>query len=493
MNITNEKIKIFDLDYFLISLNSFKYRLAFCLLLTCLGFIVFSIIASNQLTDTAYFGGDTFEYQSMGVNFALGHGMHRMGDAEKFETYKFDSKDSFFYEENFQNRLFVNTFRTPIYPLFLGFTYKIFGISPLLVKYIQLFLLAIVAGFLPFIGYYYWGKLGFISGIIAAPIYLATSYTIALTLMTEALISFVLFLIIICYMFYQSKQTKLSAALLGVILGLGLLTKGSLIFIPFILLVYLFIRFYKDRNKIDLKNLPIIFTSLILTILPWSIFASYHSNSLVILSIQANTILLETNNEDCIDGDWHPYFRVQGKDDRKYLYNRDNMDNYPASYRVVNFYLTNYNLFPKIMLNKIMLGFSTFIFLKISIFIFILGYYSSLLKTRTSTRFYYLLSSVLIIICFAILNRFEINPITEEHIFPLLFILIIPPILFLKNIQIRIPEIMITFFVNFILLTIIFFGDPRYVGVMNFVFILSGVYYLIDYIFNFQKEITYLE
>ena len=45
--------------------------------------------ARTDMKDTAFFGSDTWEYQSMGVNFAKGHGIQKFGSLESFKTYNF--------------------------------------------------------------------------------------------------------------------------------------------------------------------------------------------------------------------------------------------------------------------------------------------------------------------------------------------------------------------------------------------------------------------
>ena len=44
---------------------------------------------ASGFSDTAYFGGDTLEYQSTAVNFAKGHGIVKIGNIEDFECYEF--------------------------------------------------------------------------------------------------------------------------------------------------------------------------------------------------------------------------------------------------------------------------------------------------------------------------------------------------------------------------------------------------------------------
>ncbi|HHZ65847.1 MAG TPA: hypothetical protein EYN51_10220, partial [Flavobacteriales bacterium] len=47
----------------------------------------------GEYSNTSYFGGDEYGYQSMGVNFTYGHGIQKLGGLEEFETYKFAPRE----------------------------------------------------------------------------------------------------------------------------------------------------------------------------------------------------------------------------------------------------------------------------------------------------------------------------------------------------------------------------------------------------------------
>jgi len=184
------------------------------------------------MTDTAYFGGDTWEYQSMGVNFAKGHGIQKFGALEPFDVYRFEKITPLpaYYNDFFQSAGEDDIYRTPAYPLFLAMVYKLFGVSPKTAKIFQLFMLVIIAASLPFVGYHYWGKIGFISGIPAGGLYLARNYKLAEQILTEPLIAFTVFLVLVALMIFEYRQRTIPAIILGLTLGVALLVKGSLIF-----------------------------------------------------------------------------------------------------------------------------------------------------------------------------------------------------------------------------------------------------------------------
>jgi len=173
------KLKITDIitiKYYLSLLESKKIRILFCIILLGLYFLFF--IKKSDRIDTAFFGGDTIEYQSMGVNFAKGYGIHKYGGFLKFEEYKFDKIDSTLLT-GFNSAAGKERFlRTPAYPVFLGVIYKIFGVSPKIAKSIQLLMLSIIVAFLPLIGMYFWKHKGYVCGVIAGAIFITYNFSL---------------------------------------------------------------------------------------------------------------------------------------------------------------------------------------------------------------------------------------------------------------------------------------------------------------------------
>jgi len=96
-----------------------------------------------------------------------------------------------------------------------------------------------------------------------------------------------------------------------------------------------------------------IILSLVIIILPWTLYMSYKSEHFVFLSPQGYSLLLDDNNEQCVDGMWHP----EWKENEYSFYNTDGIDNQYAINKVINFYWHNPNLFPRCMVNKFLKGF----------------------------------------------------------------------------------------------------------------------------------------
>ena len=537
--------------------NNKRFRIILVLALIIIYYIIFSQKAS--FTDFTNFREDYMMYQSVGVNFAKGHGIQKFGGIEKFKEYKFYSNTPY---RNFTVKHFYEIggcdffFMTPGYTLFLGIIYKIFGVSPLIVKYIQLLLLIIVAAFLPLIGYHLWKYSGFVSGLIASPLYIAFNYKISEGIMTESLVTFFIFLIVISFIYFKSKKNLLSSVILGIILGLSVLVKGTLIFIPFLFFLYLLIKFYKTNTKKILKSLLVIITTFILTILPWSIYANikishsiisakqiktiisnnaiYRDNkislldslsiqnktdnklfeisravlsddtlseqakdfffdafindSFIILSAQGKSVLLDGHNEFVVNkGKAEPEWR----DDKNCFYNNDKMKASSSIIRVINFYKHYPNLILKLIKKKIVISFSFFKFFWLILAIFIIESYGFFINKYFKNKLFYLLFTILTIPIFFL--PFYYNVTNNNIIY--IFLILIPPVIFTiinkaKHTVFKVPVIFYIIFLNFFLMTIIFYGFQRLIIVINFIFVFTSVYYLLKYILITLKRLN---
>lgn len=450
------------------------------LIVSILYFQVFSHQA--DFSDAAYFGGDTWEYQSMAVNFAKGHGIQKFGGLESFETYKFDRQDSAMNAYFFKNKGLFNSYRTPLYSIFLGTIYKVFGISPRIAKQIQLLLIILISISLPWIGFHYWNKAGLVSGWIAGLLNLTANHDLAQQILAESLFSFLICLTIIAFILYEKFKSCASSSFLGVSVGLALLTKGNLLFVPIFLLGYFLFVFLQIRKKKILIHGSIYLGAFILVIGSWSIFASLKTDSFIVLSTQAETVLLDCNNEFCLDGGWHPEWKV-GKSKTSF-YANDQMEGSSSTLRVINFYLNHVDIAPRIFYNKVVRGFDSFTFLLLAMLsIVLLGVEKSFSSFRLppSVKFFGIVPFFIITSSFLILNDFGLFKnsflIPGYIIVAVIFIFLITQLR--EKFRAHTPFIMIALLLNFLIMTLISFGEPRYVRVIDFLFILWGIYGLI--------------
>jgi 4-amino-4-deoxy-L-arabinose transferase-like glycosyltransferase len=341
-----------------------------CLLVFGMAFRYIHHKNKRLITDTAWFGGDVWEYQSLAVNLIRGHG-YQAGGIEEFSVYRFDPDrkrnryDSMHYPphggtprtfyENFLTVKKYSFYRTPGYPFFLATVYCLFGIHPAAVYIAQMVLLALTAALLVWISFYYWGNIGLLSGVLASYGYLRYFLPSPMEIMTECVILSSLAVWVVVLIFWESKPNPFRSFVLGAASAVLLLIKGSNILIPFFFLLFLILQFKRVNRPLVLGSLYCL--GCVLTLLPWSAYATVKNGSLIVLSTQT-TIFLDSNNEDTLkDGDWHATWRKEKSGDPSYFYNRVN-DKKGSSFSVVSHFLRqNIKKVPRMWLLKIRLGF----------------------------------------------------------------------------------------------------------------------------------------
>lgn len=460
--------------------------------------VFFTIIASvyyavflqiADLKDTAIFGGDTWEYQSMAVNFAKGHGVQKFGALESFSTYKFEMPTVIPpYYDDFIRSGHVTFYRTPAYSLLLGAVYKLFGVSPKIAKGIQLLLLVVIAASLPLIGAHYWGRSGFIGGLGAGAFYLATNYRLAELIMTEALAAFAVFLVLLAFMAYEQRQGITAATALGGSLGFALLVKGTLIFLPLLTGSMILVNAIINRDRKELQRLLVVTVSAIFFVAPWSFYASAQSRSLVILATQGGSQLLSDNNEFCTDGRWHPEWR----DNKNSFYNTDGIDRARYLTKVVNFYWHHPTLLPRCMAAKFMAGFGPLPFLWIFMGLALLDS-----AYRIANRFmqpkpikFYVFAALVPLGALtsatvyhatgrAKIDRWVASGSLMVKLLPLLVIGLVVYLLVTGRVAFRIPRPFWLLWANFLLMTLVFHAEPsvvvksRLIAPVDFLFALT--------------------
>lgn len=445
-------------------------------------YVIYLFIFNSS--NTARFYGDTHEYQSIAVNFAYGNGFP-IYDIFDYEVHKFDTKDKTTFKAYPKHEGF-NFYRTPGYPFLVGSVYKFFGVSPAIIKYLQLLLIVIVASILPFIGGYFWSKKGFYAGLVACFIFSITHYTIAERILTESLIIFWLCLISVVAILYGKQEKIIFSILLGICFGIGMLIKGSLIFIPILFIVSRIHILYKKNKYIQLILITV-FT--IAPVLPWSVYVSDKIGTFTLLSTQTEEVLLDGNNEYCAkSGLWSPEWE---KNPDSY-YNNDNQQLSPIK-RVIDFYLTHPDLIINSFINKIYSGFFVNPFFLIFFLLIIFKYLKESFK---EPKYFYISSTVILAICgisillhLAYAIKFEkilfLNPyISFLEPFSLLMKLLIVLILTFSFIKIysNLPIIFNIVFINFLFLTLLTIGERRYTGTMDFIVIFLSCIIFFQYL-----------
>ncbi len=340
--------------------------LAAAALLTCV-----ALILHRDWPREAWFGGDTWEYHSMGVNFARGHGLVA-GLREPLEDYRFGNPaDSprmieLFSEAGRDPRPY-STYRTPAYPLFLGLVYRLTVPLPERAAQAQVCLLVLVAFAFPVAGLWVAGRPGLWAGALAGAGLLVTGWDMAVGLMTEPLIVLYLFLCFLAFHAVRHNRSTARLVLWGLAAGVAPLVKGSMIFLPTLVFFLEALLWWRCRDLRWRPRLAFV-ASLGLPVVLWSAYVSRIEERPVFLSTQGNAVLLDGNNELCIqDGAWHPeyahpqpFWAADGRDTSDLYYNQAAVREKPVFKKLAGFFSLHWKESPRLLLNKFNRAFERF-------------------------------------------------------------------------------------------------------------------------------------
>ena len=449
----------------------------YCIILLILYSVAF--IGLRNVTDDAWLGGDQWEYQAMAVNFAHGMGL-KMGGILPFDQYKFstldkDEKRFKRYKEKFladgEKGGRDNFYRTPGYPVFLGTLYKLMGVHPGWAKRIQLFLLVLVAASLPALGNALGGRRGFYAGLLGGFLFLAMKSYMGNRILTEALMSFSLFLSLLLWLAFNKHKESIPLAFgFGLSLTWLLLVKGAFIFIPLLFYLYMFLEtFFRKHYK--RKIFYICLASFVLTLLPYSIYASFNAYSVVLLSSQSKVVILDGNNEYSLhSGKWNKEWRTNENSFYNKLIKETGNDS--TLFLLKEFYSKHYKDIPLIIRNKLHDGFRKDFMLEIFvILLFLTNVFVFFRKNYKALGLFAVLSVAGYFVLFYFLRSFFVTGL-------LLFLGTLPLYALDGSILARAssfwknPALMGIFLtiLNFFAITILLFGDLRFLLPVNFIF-----------------------
>lgn len=472
-----------------------KVRIILWIISFILYFSIFYHI--QKFTDSSLLYGDEWEYQSIAVNFANGLGFPQHGCLLNFEDYHFyeGSND---YAAIYTKQNSFDLYRTPVYMLFTGLIYIVFGVHPYTVKLIQLILYIIISCSLPWIGWKYWKKKGYIAGTITGILYLALNFQYAGSILTEPIVSFISFLIIICYTYFEFKRTIFSSCCLGLILGLSWLTKGILMPIAGFVLLLLLIRYFKVKTKQSIRLFVITCLFFVIPIAIYSAYINTRSNKFVLISTQGEAILLDSHNEYMKNGFWAPDWRQYSSS----FYNNDHKNGQSAVGRVLYFYMNNPNMVIKLAKEKIVTGF--FIYHSVWLIVLLLFFenlsiiLNRFLTSKTTQRIKGIAISFLLLFSFAFIvwiiadNVYFISDklllfivFLNKYLFWLLIPLIILMIYNSRKPGIfKIPSIftiILLSFLTMVVLTCLPIRELRFIKVIDFIMLFIAVIYCIHF------------
>lgn len=460
----------------------------------------------EKFDKSVFFGGDTWEYQAIAVNFSKGHGIMRWGGGyEDWETYGFTSGPPQGMENKIKKFSATKTtffYRTPGYPIFMGWIYRVVGVKADVVKKVQLYLLCMVAGSLPLFGLLLFGHLGAISGLLAGFVFLSNSAGMSTLLMAETLTAFWIMVILFTSYAFLKGFSPVIGIVLGAIIGLGLLVKGAIIFIPILFIIYLLMKFIQEKDKEMVISVAALILGLVIVIAPWSYFATKKNGEFVLLSTMGGVLLLDTHNEFTEDGRWHPEYRKDKANPNAYFHNQPKLANKEAVGKVIAFYKANPgNFFPS-MYNKVHRGFGAFAYLWIALFAFLIDMLSKRFFKEQNWYKYLIFAKIIFWIALAavFLEHYQHNysPNGDIHganligatIKPIAFILLFLTLILIPVLDLvpkfkaprEMPMLFILILGNFVLLTIFFYGSVRFIKVMEYMMILVAINYLVQWV-----------
>jgi len=343
------------------SANRKKFLVLFimcCVFVCCF----YRLTMQFRLDDYVAFSNlDAIDYQLIAVNALDGYGFTAHFN-EEYYRYKIGVKKSYLKEfakdwDYFHNRFRFGTdlhvWKPPGYPFFLMRVYK-WGISPHNVKLIQVILLSMAASFMPLVGFLYWGEIGILSGMISALMFINFYSPDPSEIMSESLYIFLFAIWILLFSIWDKRCRDIFTAFLGIISGVSLLVKGSCVFVPVFFLVYLFFKLRCFSYAFKHAFLFVFF--LIITIMPWSLYASMRTHSPVLLCSQTMQDVLAGNNEQSIrTGEWSP---KEGEEYYRRLYKKLETGGRYSEMRMLAFFFSqNYKHIPELLINKLKVAF----------------------------------------------------------------------------------------------------------------------------------------
>lgn len=251
-----------------------KYRIITATTMAVLYFSIFIFMVDTRGLINVEYGSDAWDYQSIAVNYAKGHGFHVSGRLEPIETYRFGHLDQGVEEKQELLAGIPNIHRPPLYPLTIGFIYRIFGVNPALVVVLQLLLLCLTAAALCLIGFLLAGNKGFWAGVLAGLIFMCTKYSMAeVFLPGQAFTVFLIAVFVFVTEHFFRKPTPWGAALSAFVLSISLLFHGSMILVPGFMGMYFIVKLFKYGFQKNLTTFFVFSAVLFFALLPWHLYA----------------------------------------------------------------------------------------------------------------------------------------------------------------------------------------------------------------------------
>lgn len=197
--------------------------------------------------------------------------------------------------------------RTPLYPLFLGGMFYLFGHNYLPIRLVQAFMTSLTCVFVYLIGkksFRYLGKTDQTVGVIAAGISCLHPFLVFYTglLMSENLYILLLAVAVYCTFLVAEKPSIRNGLLLGVFFGLTALTRPIIFYFLPVILLWLLLKL-RESKKRAILHFGLVILAVLVTLSPW-IYRNYSVYHRVVpLATTGGYVLWEGNHDNATGGD----------------------------------------------------------------------------------------------------------------------------------------------------------------------------------------------
>jgi 4-amino-4-deoxy-L-arabinose transferase-like glycosyltransferase len=249
-----------------------------------------------RYTNEAPFAMPDFIYHSCAVNQAMGDGPVRMGQLHYYQTYRFgDYGVNLARNYKMFSRLSGHYYfhNPPLYSMFLGAVYSVFGINPILIKYFQLLLLLITASLIPLLGYRFWKSMGFLLAMPLSVVFMVHCYNLATLFQPDVLLIFGILLMAFCMDWFHRNPRYYKLVLLALLFSASILLKSILAFVPVLIVLSFVMTAIKARTFKPIIQAALFGFCIVLPVVPWSVYATAKART---IRISAAEIIYQIND-----------------------------------------------------------------------------------------------------------------------------------------------------------------------------------------------------
>jgi hypothetical protein len=472
---------------------------------------------------------DVWETHTIAANFAKYNLFPVMGIVDEGDFYQLDKLEENEIRAYIKCRFLsagpvVDFFKPPVYGFILGVSYKIFGIDLKVAYYLNCVFYIGTMLLMMLIGGLLFNRNGYLIGGVVAIFYTLTTGHSFSNVLPETLLTLMLLAIVYYSILTTQKKSLKNVILLGLFISLGILTKGIMLLISFVIIFYFCLMYYMEKKF--RVNLIVLFTVISITFLPWVLYANYvKSNSIdemikwkeqveitekdcqsayildknwsndgvgftsevnqdklvtkllkryvspnlfIIISNQAPSEgFLEVHNEYCIDGLWHPDWIFK----KEAIYNNKYLDASPVL-KVIQFYIDNPSFIYKIAVGKIKRATSGHSFSVFLLTTFLIGCYL-ILEIFNKFRLY---KKMVILAIFLGSYVFSMYYSKNFHIVFVIISFISGMIFYRKEQMEKLPIAIPSCIIGLLSVLVLFYGPTRYVEFAHPILLLFSTY-----------------